>query len=109
METSKEAGETFIEVSKDKSGLKQFIIQAFGKKHVLSKEELNKLKDFPLSSLRTTHEAGYNILGGYTVAASFHKVYYNDAKELYRDEIAISVMKKGLVISDSKTKKLETK
>lgn len=42
-------------------------VDAFGRTLVLDKADLAKLDGLPLASLRITHEAGYERLGGHTV------------------------------------------
>ena len=60
-------------------------IEAFGKRHVLDKFQCAKLNGFPLSSLRVTHEAGYERIGGHTI--HFRMKNAND------DTVIVSVSK----------------
>jgi hypothetical protein len=89
--SAKMAADKFQEVS----------LEAFGKQSALAKEDLQKLNGFPLSSLVTTHEAGYEVLGGHTVHFKLKKVYYDKPGEimaaLIEESITVSVSRgKGL-------------
>ena len=98
---AKTAGEKFQEVQ----------LEAFGKQFTLAKDDLQKLNGFPLSSLVTTHEAGYEMLGGHTVHFKFKKVYYDKPGDksatLIEEKITVSVSRgKGLKISAPKQRVL---
>jgi hypothetical protein len=80
------------------AGLK---ITAFGKTHTLDGKGLEKISGFPLSSMRITHEAGYEELGGYTMHIKFRRTYYDSAKKLRDETAVISVSEKnGLMAVD---------
>ena len=66
----------------------------------MSATDLAKLEGFPLSSLRTSHEAGYESLGGYTVHFRFDRTFYNPEKKLVTEIIYVSVTKNGVTVSD---------
>jgi hypothetical protein len=69
---------------------------AFGKKYTLSKEQCAKLSGFPLSSIRTTHEAGYKGIGGHTVYFKFSKSIIRDGKPV-ESKIIVSISReKGI-------------
>ena len=97
------AGDISCEIRTGEKGWEKFVIQAFGKPHALTESELTKLGGFPLASLRTTHEAGYEKLGGYTVHFRFDRTFYNADKKLVTEVIYISVNKKGLRVSEPRT------
>jgi hypothetical protein len=99
-----EAGDVSCEMKTGEKGWEKFIIQAFGKPHTLPATDLAKLAGFPLSSLRTTHEGGYEELGGYTVHFRFDRMVYNSDKKLVTEIIYVSVTKKGVTVSDRRTK-----
>jgi hypothetical protein len=101
-----EAGDISCEIKTGEKGWEKFVIQAFGKTHTLPATDLGKLTGFPLSSLRTTHEGGYEELGGYTVHFRFDRTSYNAAKKLVTEIIYVSVNKKGISVSDPRTKQL---
>ena len=74
-------------------------IEAFGKKHTLQPADLDLLKDFPLSSLVTTHEAGYPKLGGHTIYFKLKRVEYDEHKQLLERRVTVAVSKeKGIVV-----------
>ena len=99
-----EAGDISCEIKTGERGWERFVIQAFGKAHTLSATDLAKLEGFPLSSLRTSREAGYEELGGYTVHFCFDRTLYNPKKKLITEIIFVSVTKNGVTISDRRTK-----
>lgn len=73
-------------------------VEAFGKKYELSKVELEKLAELPLSSLGITHEAGYERTGGHTVYFKFKRHRYQD-EQLMEEKALISVsIKNGLSV-----------
>jgi hypothetical protein len=75
-------------------------IDAFGRQFKLNDEQLHQLAGFPLSSLRTTHEGGYPLLGGHTVHFKFDKTHYRDER-LTRSGVVISVNRgRGLEVSE---------
>ena len=75
-------------------------IEAFGKTHVVDRDDLNKLSDFPLGSLRTTHEAGYERLGGHTIHFKMSYVKYDEQKRLFEHRVTLSVSKgRGIAIT----------
>ena len=74
--------------------------EAFGKKFSLDAQQCERLRGFPLSSIRTTHEAGYEQLGGHTVYFSFRRTFYRDA-DMVEADVVISISRgKGLVVSE---------
>lgn len=82
-ETTPKAGEVSCEIKIGENGWEKFRIHAFGTTYTLSASDLKKLKKFPLSSLNTRHEAGYERLGGYTVHFRFDRTYYDEDKRLF--------------------------
>ncbi len=95
-----EAGQISLEIECHKGIWKKFKFQCFGKSYTLTEKELENLKEFPLSSLSTTHEGGYEILGGYTIHFKFHRIYYDGMKNLVRSDIAVSVNRKGYKVHE---------
>jgi hypothetical protein len=83
--------------------------EAFGKKHALSDVQCAKLAGFPLSSIRTTHEAGYPKLGGHMVHFRFKKLFSRDGA-MVEAEVIISISReKGLDVSEPREKILTEK
>jgi hypothetical protein len=75
-------------------------IEAFGKKYEVEKEHLEKLAGFPLHSLATTHEAGYERLGGHTVHFKLKTIQYDPAGRLVEDRVVLSVSRgRGVAVS----------
>ena len=73
---------------------------AFGKAHSLSEEQCARLGGFPLGRIRTTHEAGYEELGGHTVHFKFKRSFYRESS-LVEAEVIISISRgKGLKVSE---------
>jgi len=97
---TREAGDVSCEMDTGEDGWKKFVIQAFGTTHTLTAADLRKLKNFPLSSLRTTHEAGYERSGGHTVHFRFNRTFYNDDRKLMTEIIYVSATKTGVTVSD---------
>jgi hypothetical protein len=83
--SAKTAGQQFQEV----------LLEAFGKQFKVGNDDMKKLNGFPLSSLVTTHEAGYERLGGHTVHFKFSKTYYDKPGEksasLIEEKIVVSI------------------
>lgn len=101
-----EAGQVSLEIECPKGIWEEFRFQCFGKSYTLTEKELENLRDFPLSSLSTTHEGGWEILGGYTVHFKFHKIYYDEEMNLVRSDVAVSVNKKGYKVSEPFTRNI---
>lgn len=102
-ETS-EAGELSVIAALESGAWSSFTINVFGKTHVLSDGELSALSGFPLSSMRTTHEQGYEELGGYTVHFRFDRTFYNEENELVSEIIYVSVNRDGLSVSEPRAR-----
>ncbi len=94
-----EAGDISISATVGSGVWSSFTINAFGKTHVLSADELSALSGFPLSSMRTTHEQGYEEMGGYTVHFRFDRTFYSEESELVSEIIYVSVNREGLSLS----------
>jgi hypothetical protein len=86
-----ETGTVSIEAVTDGSRYQKIAITAFGKKTIISDEDLRKLEGFPLSSLRLTHAAGYEMVGGHTVSLRFRRTFYDQTKNLVNEEAVISI------------------
>ncbi len=99
-----EAGEISCEARTGEMGWAACTVRAFGKEYVLPEAALAKLKGFPLSSLRTTHEAGYEELGGYTVHFRFARTVNNPENKVVTEIIYVSVNKNGLSVSEPRPK-----
>ncbi len=102
-EKTPESGDVSCDIKMAEDGWEKFVIQAFGTTHTLTPSDLKKLKDFPLSSLRTTHEAGYAELGGHTVHFRFSRTFYNTDRKLLTEGIYVSVTKDGVTVSPPRT------
>lgn len=98
------AGDISCEMKTGEKGWEKVVIHAFGKTHTLPATDLKKLTGFPLLSLRTTHDDGYEELGGYTVHFRFDRTLYNAEKKLVTEIVYVSVNKKGISVSDPRTK-----
>jgi hypothetical protein len=81
-------------------------IEAFGKMHKVPKETLDKLAAYPLSGLATSHEAGYERLGGHTVHFKFKKLDFT-ADVPRESTMTLSVSKgRGVTLSGPSQKPL---
>lgn len=69
-----QAGPASLNISSGTDGIEKFQLNAFGKTFSLKEADLKKLAGFPLHSLEVTHEAGYEILGGYSVHIKLYRV-----------------------------------
>lgn len=94
-----EAGDISCDISIKGEEWEKFVIQAFEKSHTLTASDLKKLREFPLSSLRTSHEGGYESLGGHTVHFRFSRTFYNSDKKLVTEVIYVSATKNGVIVS----------
>ena len=73
---------------------------AFDKTYSLTEGQCARLAGFPLSSIRTTHEAGYEQLGGHTVHFKFKRSFYRESS-LVESELVISISRgRGLKMSE---------
>lgn len=97
---TRDAGQVCVNAAEESGTWSSFAISAFGKVHQLSDEELAMLSGFPLSSLRTTHEQGYEELGGYTIHFRFERTFYRPSYELVSEIIYVSVNRTGLSVSE---------
>jgi len=88
-----EAGEVSVEASVQEGTYKVLKIVAFGREHVLSGNELSKLRGFPLSDVLVTHEPGYRELGGYTVSLRLTRMFHDKSKALLQETAVISICK----------------
>ena len=100
---TQESGDVSCDIKVGDGGWEKFVIQAFGTTHTLTKPDLVKLKDFPLSSLSTRHEVGYERLGGYTVHFRFSRTFYNRDKKLITETVYVSTTKEGFTVSPPRT------
>jgi len=100
-----EGGDIACKITTGVEGLEKFEIQAFGKLHELTVDQLNKLKEFPLSSLSASHEAGYELTGGYSINFRFSRIFYDSEKQLISESIVVSVNKNGVNVSGKQTNK----
>jgi len=94
-----EAGEISISATVGSGVWSSLTINAFGKTHVLNDDELSRLQGFPLSSMQSTHEQGYEELGGYTVHFRFDRTFYSAESELVTEVVYVSVNREGLSLS----------
>ncbi|MEM7792233.1 MAG: hypothetical protein AAF546_12590 [Verrucomicrobiota bacterium] len=96
---AEEAGLVSLEIECPEGIWKTFKFECFGESYSLTEKELENLREFPLSSLNTTHEGGWEILGGYTIHFKFHRIYYDEEMNLVRQDVAVSVNKEGYTVS----------
>lgn len=68
-----DTGKVRVSATSDEHSIQSLTITAFGKDYALTQPDLLKIKEFPLDSLRVTHEAGYAKTGGHTVHARFSR------------------------------------
>ena len=99
-----EAGDISCEARTGEMGWAACTVRAFGKEYVLPEAALAKLKGFPLSSLETTHEVGYEELGGYTVHFRFARTVHNPENKVVTEIIYVSVNKNGISDSEPRPK-----
>ena len=91
------AGVVNVRAQADKNGISQLEIAAFGESYRIVGDELTKVVGFPLRGLEITHEAGYEILGGYSVHVKLRHVFYDASKTLRKQTAIITITeKKGL-------------
>ena len=84
-------------------------IEAFGRRFSLDREQQARLAGFPLSSVETTHEVGYELLGGHTVYFKFDKLEWRDDR-LIRSEVVISISRgRGLRVDGPKQRVVRSK
>src|SRR5262245_12797299 len=69
----KDTGKVVFAVKASEDKILAVNIEAFGKKFDVAKDDLEKLAEFPLTSLVITHEAGYERTGGHMVHFKFKK------------------------------------
>src|SRR5262245_27199492 len=87
---------------------KEITIEAFGKEHKIAQELRDKLSGFPLSSLATTHEAGFERLRGHMVHFKFKKIDFDKDRNPVEVQIVLSISKgKGATISAPREKALK--
>jgi len=103
---AKEAGTVFLKIDCPEGVWKTFEFECFGKSYSLTEQELENLREFPLSSLNTTHEGGWEILGGYTIHFKFHRIYYDEEMNLVRKDVVVSVNKEGYEVSEPLTRNI---
>lgn len=95
----KDTGKVVFSAKTDGTAYLSVEIEAFGTSHAVPKEMLEKLADYPLSSLATTHEAGYERLGGHTVHFKFKRVDFT-ARVPMENTVTLSVNKgRGVTLS----------
>lgn len=96
-----QTGKLLFTASAREDKFKEIRIDAFGKQHNIPKEMLAKLTGFPLTSLATSHEAGFERLGGHMVHFKFKKVHVDKNRGAIETRIVLSVTKnKGPVLSE---------
>lgn len=84
-------------------------LEAFGKSYPVAKADLPKLKDFPLSNLVMTHEAGYERLGGHTVHFKLKRLTHDAAGALVEERLVLSISRgNGLALSEREQRRLKT-
>lgn len=98
------AGPISFEIAQSDGVYSKLVIHAFAQEFKLSDEDLAKLKDFPIKSLQTTHEAGYESLGGYSVHCRFERTIYSEKKKPVTEVIYVTATKLGVKVSDVRKK-----
>src|SRR5262245_44021737 len=68
-----ETGKVVFAAKMSGDKFKEITIEAFGREHKIAQGLRDKLTGFPVSSLATTHEAGFERLGGHMVHFRFKK------------------------------------
>jgi hypothetical protein len=95
-----DTGKVVFAAKSDNGRFDTITIEAFGKTHVVGRDDLDKLSHFPLGSLRTMHEAGYERLGGHTIHFKMSYVKYDEQKRLFEHRVTLSVSKgRGIAIT----------
>lgn len=95
-----DTGKVVFAAKSDNGRYDAITIEAFGKTHVVGPDDLKKLSHFPLGSLRTTHEAGYERLGGHTIHFKLTYLKYDEQKRLFEHRVTLSVSKgRGIAIT----------
>lgn len=95
-----DTGQVVFVAKTEGSEYREITIEAFGKKFSVENEHLASFKGFPLSSLVTTHEAGYERLGGHTVHFKFKRAFYDPDGKLVQEHARVSVSRgKALTIA----------
>lgn len=80
-------------------GIAAFTVTAFGREYEVPRDGLARIKDYPLNSLRTSHEAGYPQLGGHVVYARMRRSVRDKDGKPRTEEALVSVNKeKGLSV-----------
>ena len=94
-----DTGQVVFSAKVDEGKFLEMNIEAFGKKHPVAKEDLARLAGFPLNSLLTAHEAGYERLGGHMVHFKWKRIFYDADGKLIEEKARVSVSKgKGLSV-----------
>lgn len=85
------AGKVVVEAIVDSEDEPTLKIAAFGREHLLPAPQARQLADFPLSSIRVTHEAGYAAVGGYSVHVRFKRIFYDEQKKLVEETALLTI------------------
>ena len=110
MAERKETGQVVLTAKMAGGKFGQIDIEAFGKQHKAEREHLEKLNGFPLSSLVTTHEAGYERLGGHTIHFKLKTIQYDAAGRLIEKNVVLLLSHgKGLEVSGPRERVLKEK
>ena len=81
-------------------------IEAFGRNFSLDEEQRNHLNGFLLSSIRTTHEAGWEEVGGHTIYFKFQHTRW-DKDRLIEQSVVVAVSRgQGLSVSQPSEREL---
>jgi hypothetical protein len=85
---------TGLEADTDGQKYQKFVRNTFDKRFELSPDELKMIEGFPISSLETEHEGGYEGYGGSSKTFKLRKSYYRRHGE--GDKVAlITISKEG--------------
>ncbi len=76
------AGPSTLEIDTGKSGIEKFVLFSFAKTVSLTEVDLAKIRNFPLQSIKVTHEAGYEEIGGYSVHVRLHRFNSNSSQDI---------------------------
>jgi hypothetical protein len=92
-----ETGAVRVTATANKDELTSLRIHAFDREESLGKEDLKKLRGYPLASIVITREPGYESIGGYTVHARLKRTRYDTSKKLKTEVMIVSLPKKGSI------------
>ena len=103
-----DTGKVLLSAKTSRGRYEEMKIEAFGKKYELGGAQLDQLRDFPLSSLVTTHAAGFPGVVGHTVSFKLNRLQYNDTQQLMEHRVTVTISQdKGLAVAGPTIKPVE--